>query len=73
MIAEAAARAAPPAEFSHFVLLAGTNGLIHMQAHTPNSRRALFCIHIDMYTGVFMPPQSTQGMERKWEVAEEGH
>lgn len=69
MITETAAQ---PAR-SLFVLLAGTNGLIHMQAHTQNSRRALICIHIDMNRGVFMPSQSIQEMERNWEVVQEGH
>lgn len=63
-----AAQPALPAECSHFVLLVGTNGLIHMQAHTQNSRRALICIHIDMYRDVFMLPSPFRRWKgnRKW-------
>lgn len=38
-----------------------------------SSHGGLICIHIDMSRGAFMLPQSIQGMERKWEVAQEGH
>lgn len=38
-----------------------------------SSHGGLICIHIDTYRGAFMLPQSIQAMERKWEVAQEGH